>query len=567
MNNKKYFFDPQVVAYVNDAQLQISTVLREQKTTTDAIWVDRYQWTPECEVPDWEQRTTILYPYVMYDPKGISVDGVSDAKYKMWYNSLYDNSPMTDYDWRNFLITKTDAGEDAPEDGIHAKGQIYKACMVESECLCYMESNDGIHWRRPDCGEFYYRQQNGEIVGTNIVYISGHGCGVVRNTNPDPKEPRFLMATMAVATEDSFGGLGISWSEDGIHWEEPVTIKTRMQCEDENMELNCDTHNQVFWSAEQNAYICLTRGTSDGQTIRHVVQFASLPGLSSIRQLAKIRDMGGSYWKDSSEYWSTPTCVLQGRLGSEPYSVPCGKIAEGYYIGLVSDANFQPEGEGVCYSVHCELAWSRNGSEWNFLCKGSPFIPNEATFRLEPGNDYGMIFAAAPIETENGIEVFYAATPELHYMRYDQIPKDIKKIVDSRIPAAAAVTDSQGKVVGAVTRSTALNRVKLGKDRYAGYYAKQGEVVTTFLQMIGEEVRITADVEAGGSVRMAVLDLDGNEIAGYGMEDCAVIRENVTDCMVTWKGINKSPLKGNTICFRIRLEHAKIYTLSGDIAL
>ncbi len=534
-----FFFDPLVIDSTNNvttATLQLGEV---SKTTTDAGWLDQYAWETGGEIPDWEHRVTIMYPYVLYDENGVSVDGKSSAKYKIWYESYYAASPVAGYDWRENLIDATNS-KNVELDGAEnaARGTVYTS--DSPMVMCYMESNDGVHWTRPDCGEFYYKTQDGEIIDTNIVFIGYHGTGVTLNEHPNAGkgEPKFLMCGVA-------SGLGIMWSNDGIHWSTPVIIKDGNATDPR---IYGDTHNQLFWSPENEQYVVISRGY-DG-ALRTVLQLSGTEALTSIKD---AYNYGYSLWSD-------PQVVIPGVAGAEPYSVPVVHAYDGYYIGIVSVADFTDDGVGRLRSVHAELVWSRDTVNWYYINGGTPFIPNADNFVLEPGNDYGMIYSAAAVNTKEETQFFYAATPELHYFNFSQVPDEIKAVMATDIPKAYAAN--------AITRTTTMNIASVARDHYAGYYAKDGLVTTAPFLVTGNNLKLTADVKAGGSLLVEVVDENGNVIDGYAASDCASVGQNIIKGSLTWaNGKTLADLVGQTVSFRLYLADATVYTIGGGIKL
>ena len=543
MKHAYYLFDSKYVQKVTDAALTQGAV---EKIVTNARWADQYKWTPESHIPDWEHRVSILYPNVEY----------TGGKYKMWYFAQNVNSPVDAYPWTDHIIDKNNTQNVELGDFQNtAKGIIHEGRDV----LCYMESDDGIHWIRPDLGEFYYQTRTGEIVGTNIAYIGMHGLGIRKNENPDPNEPAYLMAGTAwdVDTFIREGlpiGVAISYSDDGFHWEDAIAIKTGYECTPDIHSIRADTHNQLFWSAELGRYVVITRGYTKKDGVRVIAYLESTDNLKSLKDLSKIKvATGEKYWEKTSRYWTCPQMVLDHNVTSdaEPYSMPVAHLAEGCYGGVVSVANFNKKTSGVLHSVHAQLTWSRNGKDWHYMDKGNPFIPNASAFSLEPGNDYGMIYCAAPVSVDGKTEIFYSAIPELHYANYNEIPAAIKEIVDKKIPKA-----QEAKMF---TRSSTLNIARMKKDRYAGYLAANGSVTTSLFAVSGDQVTLTADIK--GSLKIEVLDEKGNVIDGYK----ATILEDVTDEPISWNGKNLSALTGQKIAFRFSLNNACIYTIGGEI--
>ena len=542
--NKYYFFDSSIVGKTENAELKVADV---SKSTTDKSWIDQYGWTSESNIPEWEKRVTIMYPHVEY----------SDGTYKMWYQALY---PADACAWQGELIDAQNTNNvELGEFSNTAKGTIYEG----KDLLCYMESTDGINWTRPDCGEFFYKTQESEIIGTNIVFVGSHGLGVNKNENPDSGEPKYLMAGRAYESDYYPGsdptdkvGVTISWSNDGIHWEAPVTIKTGDEHSANITYVRADSHNQLFWSVERGCYAVITRSYTG--SLRQVAYLEAKDSLKSIRDMAAVKANGGEkYWEETSPYWTTPDHTLDYNVttGAQPYSMPILHVANGYYIGVVSVLDWNGT-SGVQYQVHAELTWSPDGKGWYYMDKGTPVIANAKSFALERGNDYGMIYCAAPVEVGNQVKIYYAAVPELHYTAYSQIPSNIKSIVDAAIPNA---------INKGVTRTTTLSVATFGKDRYAGYNAEDGTVTTSWFEVTGNNLKLTADVASGGSLKVAVIGEDGNVMEGYGFEDCTAVTANITDGNITWGENDLSALNGQTVSFQIQLNNASVYTISGDI--
>lgn len=524
-----YFFDNRIVKSASGVELTLGSVT---KRVTNASWLDQYKWTADSDIPEWENRVTIMYPHVIYDENGVSVDGVTPVKYKMWYHSYCTKAPASDYKWFDFIIDKDNSrGVDIGDLHNNARGTFH----WQGFALCYMESPDGISWTRPDCGEFYYKKQNGEIVGTNIVLIGNHGTGVHINTHPKAGagEPRYLMATT---------GTGISWSEDGIHWEKPVIIKDGNKTDPW---MPGDTHNQLLWSPELQRYVVISRGYID-KKIRTVIQFSSKDSLTSLRLMGE--DMT---YEERSAYWTEPRHVLYGASDAQPYSAPIIYADKGCYIGIVSIADFEINTKGTYQQVYAGLIWSPDGERWEYIKGGEPFIKNDSTFRLMRGNDYGMIYCAAPVVTGETTKIFYAATPELHYFKYSEIPDGIKEVMRAEIPLA--VEDEF------ITRTTTLSFAEFVTDRYAGYKGI-GSVTTTTFTITGDHIRFNAE----GEVTVALLDPDGKVIEGFDHGDFSADDYSSYERRMRWKG-DTVKLVGRTVFLEFRLNGATLYTVGGNI--
>jgi len=128
------------------------------------------------------------------------------------------------------------------------------------ELTCYAESDDGIHWRKPELNLFEFDGSK----KNNIVWVGtgNHNFTPFKDTNPNAKPDEKYKA---------FGGLGDNGliafkSSDGIHWEkiqdEPVITKGAF-----------DSQNLAFWNPVTECYMDFHRGFKDG--VRHIMTCTS----------------------------------------------------------------------------------------------------------------------------------------------------------------------------------------------------------------------------------------------------------------------------------------------------
>jgi len=537
--SKYYFFDS---SFISEDENVVLKFAEPQKTFTNATWVDPMQITDRTDIPDWEYRVSILFPYVNYDENGISVDGVSKAKYKIWYESWYasDAVPLTaaGRKWIDFIIDKNNSrGVDLGDFENNANGVISTAHPDFCFALCYMESNDGINWHRPDCGEFYYKKADGSIVGTNLVFIGEHGPGVVKNTHPlaGKGEPAFLFAC-------GHDGVAISASMDGIHWEIPIRVYGEF---DSKVQVRCDTQNNIVWSPEASRYVIITRGIEfDKQDVLRTVVVLIGP--------ERLCPDGGSGTDLSAakNSFSYPIVALSGPLGAQPYSMPVYRLSDGYYLGLVSIFDYD-ETKEESYRVYAALTWSRDCINWKYLMDGKPFIPNNPVLRMEKGNDFGMIYCASPIEVDGKIQIYYAAIPEAHYVEYDQIPLAWRKIIDEAIPRA--------KEEKRYTRTTTLNTATVDIDRFAGLFSEDGRIVTKPLKCIAGEFYMSADVHDNGEIKVRCLDESGNVISGFDYDDFTAVNDCITNARLMCKN-DTSELENKNVALEITIKNAVVYS-------
>jgi hypothetical protein len=122
-----------------------------------------------------------------------------------------------------------------------------------NESTCYAESQDGIHWTKPNLGLF---EVNGTRDNNCVLYHAApfsHNFSPFLDTRPDaPTDERFK----AIAGT-AMSGL-VAWaSGDGIRWrklrEEPVFREGAF-----------DSQNVAFWSETEKCYVLYFRDFSGG---------------------------------------------------------------------------------------------------------------------------------------------------------------------------------------------------------------------------------------------------------------------------------------------------------------
>ncbi|MBT3378752.1 MAG: hypothetical protein HN742_03945 [Lentisphaerae bacterium] len=122
--------------------------------------------------------------------------------------------------------------------------------FVGPQVTCYAESEDGIHWRKPELGLFEY---DGSTCN-NIVWM---GVGTHNFTPFRDGNPACLPAQRYKALASGRGGLVAFVSPDAIHWT-PVSEKA---CITEGA---FDSQNLAFWDSHRGEYRDYHRGFQNG---------------------------------------------------------------------------------------------------------------------------------------------------------------------------------------------------------------------------------------------------------------------------------------------------------------
>jgi hypothetical protein len=102
----------------------------------------------------------------------------------------------------------------------------------------------------------------------------------------------------------------------------------------------------------------------------------------------------------------------------------------------------------------------------------------------------------------------------------------------------------------------------LRPDGFAGYEPTSTDTpaIITTKPVLGQfaALRITADVQVGGSVRVAVVDKQGKELARS-----EPLNSTVTDGKITWEaGWDVNAMSGEKIRLKFELNDAKLYAFN-----
>ncbi len=294
------------------------------------------------------------------------------------------------------------------------------------------------------------------------------------------------------------GSSYVWFSPDGIHWGERIDVGP--------MDYG-DTNNCVWWDPDLDQYVIITRNWG-GEPESPV--YASRGHRKPSRSVSK-----------DFLNWSKPEVVLDGLdVRMQIHDMPVVRYA-GVYIGMVG-----------LFDVHaskqwCELAWSPDSIEWHRIQPGVPLIPNGPVMG---DYDWGCIFAAIPLIGEDKIRMYYGAN-------------------DGRFMAWR-----NGFVALAWMRADGF----AGYEQIAGGSNKTGTVTTKPVKVVGDTLRISADIAPSGYVKVTALDANNEEVA-----EGELITTTVTDAPIQWKdGFSLEENKGEVGKLKFELRESKLFSFS-----
>jgi hypothetical protein len=398
---------------------------------------------------------------------------------------------------------------------------------------CYAESNDGIHWRKPELGLFEFQGSKanniviaaGKFPGINTnVEISSLTAGhpaVFKDENPkasgDARYKAFFPSFSANAR-----GLMPFKSPDGIHWslmsDTPVITDGGF-----------DSQNIAFWDSIQGEYRAYWRSGNEGVrairtgTSKDFIHWENHADL-------KYEDSPPEhlYTSQVKPYYRAPHLLLgfPARYIVRGWSNSMQALPEPEHRALRSISS---ERHGTVVTESLFMA-SRDGitfKRWNeaFL---RPGIERPGTWAY--GNQY---IGWSIVET---------------------------KSAEEGAPNELSLYASESYWTG---MSSVLRRYTLRLDGFVSVNApmKGGELVTKPFIFAGSKLVLNFSTSAAGGIQVEVQDSNGKVLPGFGLEDSPIIFGDNIGRAISWKnGSDVSVLKGKPVRLRFVLKDADLFS-------
>lgn len=399
---------------------------------------------------------------------------------------------------------------------------------------CYAESDDGIHWRKPELGLHEYKGSK----ANNIVVASGKVDGVhvdaghpavFKDENPAAAaDARYK----ALFRSESPKGLLAFKSPDGIHWKP-------MQTAPVITEGAFDSQNLAFWDAARNEYRACWRIFTGGVTDE---KNWKPDGFRAIRTATSKDFLTWTHQQDLS-YTDSP--------------------AEHLYTSQVKPYHRAPHLLIGFPTRYVERGWSdsmralpeREHREW----------------RSSASPRYGMAV------TEG---LFMASRDGVRYKRWNEafLRPGIERpgtwnyghqyiawhVVETKSTVAGAPNELSLYATESywTDHSSAARRYTLRLDGFVSAHAPMsgGELVTRPVTFKGNKLALNVATSAAGSVRVEIQSADGKALPGFSLDDCAPVFGDSIERTVTWKaGADVSSLKGKPVRLRFELKDSDLY--------
>lgn len=371
--------------------------------------------------------------------------------------------------------------------------------LRHAEVVCYAESDDGIHWKKPNLGLFSFNgSKDNNIIwrGEGETGIGTHNFTPFKDKNPNcPPEARYKALGLGE------GGLYAFQSPDGIHWKlmknAPVITKGAF-----------DSQNLAFWDELKGCYVAYFR------------QFRS--GYRDI-MLSTSKDFINWTEPRFLEYGSAPDQHLYTNAIIPHFRAP--HIYIGFPMRFFPDRQKAVPG-GLSDGL---FMTSRDGVHWHrweeaFIRPGP--IPERWVNR---NNMTAWGILATKSKLPNAPNELSLYSNEGYYGEQNRLRRYTLRI-DGFVSIHAS---------------------------YPG-----GEFLTHPLKFKGNNLVLNYSTSAGGKILVEILDSEGKPIPGFTLDECQEIYGDEIEGVVSWKnGSGLSALSGKIVRLRFVMEDADLYSL------
>jgi hypothetical protein len=383
----------------------------------------------------------------------------------------------------------------------------------------YAESKDGVHWVKPELGQFEFAgsKKNNVLMWHGYV-AAGAECFLVpfKDSNPACKpEGRYK------AVYGAPGGLWAAKSPDGIHW-------SRLSDKAIITKGTFDSENLAFWDTVRGEYRAYFRGFNNG-----------------------LRDISTATSRDFVT-WSEP--VWLEYRNSPPQQLYTNQIAPYYrapHIFLGFPTRYADRGWTPALDALPELEHRTQRA------KLAPRYGSAITDGLFMSSRNGVAF-------KRWDEAFLRPGPQElgHWIYGDQYQN--WGIVETKSDLPGAPNELSMYAIEGCWRGTA-NQLRRYTVRMDGFVSLQaplsgGEFISKPIIFSGNKLVINYSTSAAGSVQVEIQDANSKPLDGFHLDDCPEIFGDSIDRTVSWKtGNDLSKLAGRPVRLHMMLKDADLY--------
>lgn len=467
---KYYFFDKRIIQPQGTKNFTTRAVKGIKDKENNPMFGEGFFENPPKL---WEVRYDNAYPNVVYDPY--------EKIYRVYYTMVVKDEEMAGVPLEDRKNTRR------------------VGTGKKTLALGYAESKDGIHWDKPslELVDFEGSSKN------NILLLHAHGTGVFFDYGEENPQKKYKLVTK-VDYPDGRSFMAVSFSADGIHWEELIPWP--------KYNPKADAHNCVFRDSSDGKFKLITRLWKDGMRVASMCE------------------------SEDFINWTQPTEILRGLdYENQVYSMPVFEH-ENIYFGLASIFHEGDRDSKDFDHLDIELTYATDLSRFNFTSFGDPIIPRGKGEYHDGEFDCGVIFASPPVEIDDKVYVYY---------------------MGGNGPHTEFRETSFGRAYFEKDKWIRFSPKCLGKT---------AEVMTSPVQFTGENLEILADDADDIEVALFAHHRDTKPLDGFSFENSKVIATEGKYLRVVFDN-PFSTLESRNACIVIRTKTASLYAIRGDFVL
>lgn len=393
--------------------------------------------------------------------------------------------------------------------------------------VCYAESRDGIHWKKPSLGicEHGGTSENNIILDGNTDLFDNFY--VLKDDNPDCLEGEQYKGVAVSYKDAKKSGDETLWcytSSDGIHFQKAWEM---------TKDGHFDSLNIALWDSFQNQYVCYMRGyheNKEGKLTRDIGRITSKdfkiwskPELLDFQDAEDVQlytNCISKYYRGENMYVGFPTRYTEREEWTENYDQLCGAAARKALIE-------REEPRSGLALTDCLFMTSHDGKVWHRF--------DEAFLTAGPERKHNWIYGDCYVA---------AGMFEVEGMGEDE-PNELSLYVNDG-------HHSQ--------KPTRLYRYSMRIDGFASYTApyRGANVVTKPFLLQGENLEFNFKTSAGGGIYVRLLDEQGEPIPGY--ETCEIFGDALNRKIIFPNYKNLNELIGKKIRIEFVMRDASLYS-------
>ncbi len=399
---------------------------------------------------------------------------------------------------------------------------------------CYAESDDGIHWRKPELGlhEFKGSKANNIVIASGKIgevnADAGHPA-IFKDDNPAAApEARYK----AMIRSESPKGLLAFQSPDGLHWS-PIQTAPVIT------EGAFDSQNLAFWDAARGEYRAywriFTAGVTDEKNWK--------PGGFRAIRTATSKDF--LHWENQTDvsYADSPAEHLYTSQVKPYYRAP--------HVLIGFPTRYTERG----WSESMRALPDREHREWR--AKASQRYGTAITEGLFMASRDGVRFKRwNEAFLRPGLEREGTWNYGQQYIGWQAV--ETKSALEGA-PNELSLYATESYWTGT---SSAIRRYTLRLDGFVSVNApmKGGDLITKPITFTGSKLALNFSTSAAGSVRVEIQDVEGKPLPGFSLADCEETFGDAIERTVVWKGgRDVSALAGKPIRLRFALKDADLF--------